>query len=175
MRRGIAGSEQVLQQVGGVVPATPRVEIGAVGQRPIRRAAIEAMADRIEPRIVAAPLLAHELEQLAGQFPVNRSANGERQGLGFADSENVTAGRFHRGEIQFDVVFKCAPLHAGDRPGFARERRLLGVCGNYRKSLRQGRFRKGEGKLCVLRPVADLAGADEDGFRPEAERGQHQP
>src|SRR5262245_17266120 len=64
---GIFRSEQVLKEVGGVMPSAAGIEVRAVGERAVRGSAIKGVTDCVQPRIVAAPLLPHEFEKLIGQ------------------------------------------------------------------------------------------------------------
>ncbi len=124
---GIARGEEILQQISRVVPAAPGVEMRAVGERCVRCAAVERVAHRIQPGVVTAALLAHELEQLIGHLAVGRVADGERQRLALTKAQHIAARRFEGREVQFRVVLELAPGRAGERPGLAIEHNLAGV------------------------------------------------
>src|SRR6266852_419981 len=89
LRRGVTRSQEVLEQVSRVVPATTSVKIGSGRQWPIRGAAVECVTDSIEPWIVAATLLAHELEQLIGHVSIRGVANLKRERHRLADSHKI--------------------------------------------------------------------------------------
>ena len=75
----IAGREQILQQIRRVVPTAGGIEKSPVGQRPVSASPIKRMANRIQPGVVPAALLAHELQQLRAERRVNIRANRKRQ------------------------------------------------------------------------------------------------
>src|SRR5206468_8661082 len=67
----------LLQQVARVMPAAADVQRRAGRERAVGSAAIELMAVGAEPRVVAATLLAHELQQLRRQLAVGIGPDSE--------------------------------------------------------------------------------------------------
>src|SRR5437764_14926763 len=90
LRRGVTRSQEVLEQVSRVVPATTGVKISSSRQWPIRSATIECVTDSIEPWIVAAALLSHEFEQLIGHISINRSADLEKLRLSVTNLDKIS-------------------------------------------------------------------------------------
>src|SRR5262249_51384864 len=117
---GVGGGEQIFQQVGGVMPAAASVEVRAVGQGTVSGPTIEGMANGIDPGIVAAALLSHELEELIRERGDSGVADGKREGGGVTHFEEVAAGSFEGRKVEFGVALELAPSDIGDEawPGF---------------------------------------------------------
>jgi hypothetical protein len=144
------------------MPAAARVHIRAGGQRTVSRAAVGLMAVRSQPWIVTAPLLPHELQQLIRQVGVRTRVDREWKGFRLADTQEVSPRLPEVREIQFRVMFKLSPRHAGHRPGLAVELDFLRLRVQDVEGLGQCRLGKRDGDLGIARPVADLIGADEN-------------
>jgi hypothetical protein len=123
------------------------------------------MADCIQPGIVSAPLLAHELEELIGQRLVGVRSDHERQRLALAHPQDKPARRLEGGEVQFRVVFKLAPLRPDHRLGGSLENCGPGVRRYHCERSWQSRFPKSEADFDILRSITDLADADVDFLR----------
>jgi hypothetical protein len=79
LRGGIAGREQIFQQIASIMPAAARIQRRAVGQRPKNRATIGLMTVGVQPRIEAAALLPHEFQELRHGFTVRFGVDIHRQ------------------------------------------------------------------------------------------------
>src|SRR5438067_13767416 len=110
LRRGVTRSQEVLEQVSRVVPAATSVKISSSRQWPIRSATIECVTDSIEPWIVAAALLSHELEQLIGQFSIRGVANLKRERCRIADSHKILSRLLPCREIKLGMMVELSPL-----------------------------------------------------------------
>ena len=74
------------------MPAAPDINVRAGGQGPISGLAVELVAVCVQPGIVTAPLLAHEIEQGIGEIAVGPGADGEGQRFRRAEAQHVTPG-----------------------------------------------------------------------------------
>jgi hypothetical protein len=99
LRGRVARGEEILQLIARVVPPAGRIQIRARGQWAVRRAAVVRMTDRVEPWVVPATLLSHELEQRLRHLRVHVVAKVERRRLRGAGADDVSARFGGRGEI----------------------------------------------------------------------------
>ena len=121
------------------------------------------MTIRVQPRIEAATLLAHEFQERGGQFSIRPIPDLQRQRSGTADFQNKSAGRVHRGKIQFNVMRKSSPGGIRDGSGLALKEHVAFIALRDQREARwQRRFRKSDGQLRLIHVITDLAGADEN-------------
>ncbi len=118
------------------MPAAVGIEVSAVRERSIRRAAVKRVAHRVDVRVVAATLLPHEFQQLFRQVPVRVRTDGKSQRMNLSDDQLVFARGLNPGKVQFGVVFELTPGAVGDGGAFARETRALRICRNNRERRR---------------------------------------
>jgi hypothetical protein len=176
LRRRIAGSEQVFEQVRGVVPTSANVDRRSAGRRPVGRAAVVLMTFGIQPGIVAASLLAHEFQQDVGQGPENIVADAKGKRTTLPDDETVPPRAAERGKVELGQPSEFRPAFARQETGPPLPSFPARVGVDHAESAVEVAVCEGDGVLQIGRLVADLASAEKDlialrGIRAVA--GQH--
>jgi hypothetical protein len=169
--RGVARGHVILEQVARVVPPADGVDDASRRPRAVGRPPVALVAFHAEPGVVAATLLAHELEHLVGQLGQRAIADDERQRLRLADPHDVAPGPVERREVQLGVVLERAPSLARQRPRLSSEGRRPGLHVDDGELGRHGRPRERHRDLRVSQAIADLIGPEEDLLRSERRRG----
>ncbi len=162
LRGGVGGGDEILELIRGVMPAAPDINVRAGGQRPISRLAVELVAVCVQPGIVTAPLLAHEIEQVIREIAVGPGADGEGQRFRRAEAQHVTPRLAERTEIEVGMVFKLSPAHAGNDLDPARQHDVPAVRLDDAKVRGQRCRGKRHRQLGRVWSVAKLVGAEEN-------------
>ncbi len=160
LRGGVARREQVLQEVGGVVPTAASVDGRSGRKRPVGGPAVELVTVGVQPRIEAATLLPHELQQQIRQRLKDRVVYDDRLADGAAKAKAVSPGPAQRREVQFHHMVESAPAHSRRRTRDALEHRSARVQIDDVESCRERLVSKGNGEFRALHRVANLAGAN---------------
>ena len=111
------------------MPTATSVEVSAVGEWTVSSASIERMANRIEPGIVAAALLAHKFQELVGKLGIHFRRDDERQRLVFAN------GQSYHADIALAATPPAAPAPATDSSGFLPVMASSSVCQGFSRRI----------------------------------------
>src|ERR1051326_5784380 len=144
------------------MPAASGIDISAIGHWPKSCAAIVRMANRIEPWVIAAALLAHELQQFIGQWSIDSFVYHERSRSKVTHLQQIFPRLLKSRKIDLAMVFDLTPFHATDRLDFAFKGRCALICSEQTKRIRQRDRTKCNRVLELARHIADLIQADED-------------
>ena len=127
LRGGIAGSQEVFEQVRGIVPASANVDLCTARLRPVGRASVVLMTFGIQPRIIAATLLPHKLQEHVGQGPEDILADAEGKGSALPHNDTEPAGPAERGEVDFGMPREIRPPSPRQEIGLTLANFLTGV------------------------------------------------
>src|SRR6185369_14208149 len=103
-----------------VVPAASGVHWRPGRERTVGCPTVELVTLHVEPGVMAAPLLSHELQKLIGQFAerVNSDAEGKRPCR--SELQSIAPGLAESCEVEFGVVGERPPVLRQD-PSFSFE------------------------------------------------------
>ena len=160
--RGVAGGEVVLQQIGCVVPAAAGIDLCSGGKGTEYGPAVGLMALHAQPGVVAAPLLAHELEQLVGQVAQYVPADGKGQRSRHAQPHHIATRSGDPREVKLGLMVELSPPLTALRRGLALEDRRFRI--RFDQCERVGHWRSGErdGDFWVLGSMPDLVSTKEN-------------